>query len=400
MNVTTGRIVLVAGLALAGGVMVAVLTAGTERASENDRTGVSTPSRPERLNETRGDDGALPPGPATVDTDLIVPGGPPPDGIPAIDDPAFVDPGEVGWLVVQEPVLSVEVRGEVRAYPVRILMWHEIVNDRIGGEPVTVTYCPLCNTGIAFRRPIIDGDLLDFGTSGRLFHSNLVMYDRQTGTYWSQATLEAIVGPLAGRRLEFIPAQLVSWGDWRAAHPGGRVLSQDTGFDRAYGQNPYQGYDSPGNDPFLFSGDPDPRLPATEHVLGVDASGRQVAFPYTELAGDAVDGRSVAQTRLGGREVVVFWKRGTASALDQPKIAASRDVGSATAYDPRVGNRLLVFSAAPRGFVDDETGSRWDLFGRAVAGPLRGSRLRALPAVDHLWFSWAAFFPQTEVYRG
>ncbi len=400
MNVTTGRIVLVAGLALAGGVMVAVLTAGTERASENDRTGVSTPSRPERLNETRGDDGALPPGPATVDTDLIVPGGPPPDGIPPIDDPAFVDPGDVGWLVAQEPVLSVEVRGEVRAYPVRILMWHEIVNDRIGGEPVTVTYCPLCNTGIAFRRPIIDGDLLDFGTSGRLFHSNLVMYDRQTGTYWSQATLEAIVGPLAGRRLEFIPAQLVSWGDWRAAHPGGRVLSQDTGFDRAYGQNPYQGYDSPGNDPFLFSGDPDPRLPATEHVLGVDASGRQVAFPYTELAGDAVDGRSVAQTRLGGREVVVFWKRGTASALDQPKIAASRDVGSATAYDPRVGNRLLVFSAAPRGFVDDETGSRWDLFGRAVAGPLRGSRLRALPAVDHLWFSWAAFFPQTEVYRG
>ena len=400
MNVTTGRLVLVAGLVLAGGVMVAVLTAGTERASENDRTGVSTPSRPERLNETRGDDGALPPGPATVDTDLIVPGGPPPDGIPPIDDPAFVDPGDVGWLVAQEPVLSVEVRGEVRAYPVRILMWHEIVNDRIGGEPVTVTYCPLCNTGIAFRRPIIDGDLLDFGTSGRLFHSNLVMYDRQTGTFWSQATLEAIVGPLAGRRLEFIPAQIVSWGDWRAAHPAGRVLSQDTGFDRAYGQNPYQGYDSPGNDPFLFSGDPDPRLPATEHVLGVDASGRQVAFPYTELAGDAVDGRSVAQTRLGGREVVVFWKRGTASALDQPKIAASRDVGSATAYDPRVGNRLLVFSAAPRGFVDDETGSRWDLFGRAVAGPLRGSRLRALPAVDHLWFSWAAFFPQTEVYRG
>jgi hypothetical protein len=280
-------------------------------------------------------------------------------------------------------------------------MWHEIVNDRIGGEPVTVTYCPLCNTGIAFRRPIIDGDLLDFGTSGRLFHSNLVMYDRQTGTYWSQATLEAIVGPLAGRRLQFIPAQLVSWGEWRAAHPGGRVLSEDTGFDRAYGQNPYQGYDSPRNDdPFLFSGDADPRLPATEHVLGVDVSGRQVAFPYTELAGDAVDGRSVAQTRVGGREVVVFWKRGTASALDQPKIAASRDVGSATAYDPRVGNRLLHFSAAPRGFVDDEMGSRWDLFGRAVAGPLRGSRLRALPAVDHLWFSWAVFFPQTEVYRG
>ncbi len=222
----------------------------------------------------------------------------------------------------------------------------------------------------------------------------------QTGTYWSQATLEAIVGPLAGRRLAFIPAQIVSWGDWRVAHPSGRVLSQDTGFDRAYGQNPYQGYDSPRNDdPFLFSGDPDSRLPATEHVLGVDGSGRQVAFPYTELARDAVDGHSVAQTRVGGQDVVVFWKRGTASALDQPKIAASRDVGSATAYDPRSGDRLLHFEAVPTGFVDDETGSRWDLFGRAVGGPLRGARLRAIPAVDHLWFSWAAFFPETEVYR-
>ena len=270
------------------------------------------PTRPERLNESRGDLGDLPPGRATVDTDLIVRGGPPPDGIPPIDEPRFVDPAEVRWLVAQEPVISVVLNGQARAYPVRILMWHEIVNDSIGGRPVTVTYCPLCNTAIAFRRPIVDGELLDFGTSGRLFHSNLVMYDRQTGTYWSQATLEAIVGPLAGRRLEFLPAQIVSWGDWRAAHPGGRVLSQDTGFVRDYGQNPYQGYDSPRNDdPFRFTGDPDPRLHATAHVLGVDSSGRQMAFPYEELARHAVDGFSAAQTRVGGQDVGGFWKQGT-----------------------------------------------------------------------------------------
>jgi hypothetical protein len=400
MDMRTARPFLVASLVLVGGVLVATLTASRERPSETERTDVSMPSRPERLNEARGDVGALPAGPATVDTDLIVPGGPPPDGIPPIDEPTFVDPAEVRWLVAQEPVISVELNGESKAYPVRILMWHEIVNDSIGGEPVSVTYCPLCNTGIAFRRPIVDGELLDFGTSGRLFHSNLVMYDRQTGTYWSQATLEAIVGPLAGRRLEFLPAQIVSWGDWRAAHPSGRVLSQDTGFDRAYGQNPYQGYDSPGNDdPFLFAGDPDPRLDATAHVLGVDASGRQVAFPYEELARHAVDGFSAVQTRLGGQDVVVFWKQGTASALDQPKIAASRDVGSATAYEPRSGDLLLHFDAAPGGFVDQETHSRWDLFGRAVQGPLEGAQLRALPAVDHFWFSWAAFFPDTEIYR-
>jgi Protein of unknown function (DUF3179) len=396
------RPLFVGGLALAvvGAVLAAAL-APRERPSQAARTEPSAPSRPDRLNEMRGDLGELPPGPATVDTDLIVPGGPPPDGIPPIDDPTFVDPAGVRWLVAQEPVLSVELNGGAKAYPIRILMWHEIVNDSIGGVPVTITYCPLCNTGVAFRRPRVDGRLLDFGTSGRLFHSNLVMYDRQTGTYWSQATLEAIVGPLAGRRLEFLPAQIVSWGDWRAAQPSGRVLSQDTGFDRAYGQNPYQGYDSPRNDdPFLFSGDPDPRLRATARVLGVDASGQQVAFPYEELARGAVNGHSAAQMRVGGQDVVVFWKQGTASALDQPKIAASRDVGSATAYEPRSGDLLLHFEAAPGGFLDEETNSRWDLFGDAVEGRLRGTRLRAIPAVDHFWFSWAAFFPKTEIYRG
>ena len=382
----------------ATGVIVLAIGPEDERAGV-ERSRRSTPSRPERLNEPRGDVGDLPPGPAMVDTELIISGGPPPDGIPPIDHPRFVNPAEVRGLVAQEPVISVELNGEAKAYPIRILMWHEIVNDEIGGQPVSVTYCPLCNTGVAFRRPVVDGKVLDFGTSGRLFHSNLVMYDRQTGTYWSQASLEAIVGPLAGKRLELLPAQIVSWGDWRGAHPTGRVLSQDTGFDRAYGQNPYQGYDSPGNDdPFLFSGDPDPRLPATARVLGVNASGRSMAFPYEELSGDAIDGFSVVQAQVGMQDVVVFWKQGTASALDQPEIAASRDVGSATAYEPRSGDLLLHFEATSAGFVDDDTKSRWDVFGRAVAGPLRGEKLRALPAVDHFWFSWAAFFPDTEIY--
>jgi hypothetical protein len=123
-----------------------------------------------------------------------------------------------------------------------------------------------------------------------------------------------------------------------------------------------------------------------------------MAFPYDVLQRDATEGFSVAQTRLGKQEVVVFWKRGTASALDQPKIAASRDVGSATAYEPRSGG-LLHFEAAPEGFIDRETRTRWDIFGRALSGPLRGAQLKALPAVDHFWFSWAAFFPATEIYK-
>ncbi|MBI4260424.1 MAG: DUF3179 domain-containing protein, partial [Actinobacteria bacterium] len=238
-----------------------------------------------------------------VDPDDIISGGPPPDGIPPIDDPAFLDPGSVDFLAEREPVLSVEHGGEAKAYPLRILMWHEIVNDEIGGEPVTVTYCPLCNTGIAFLRPTIDGELLDFGTSGKLYFSNLVMYDRQTDTLWVQAQGLAVVGPLTGTQLEFLPAQIVSWADWRAAHPDGKVLSQDTGFDRQYGANPYFDYDDPDIDrrPFLFTGEPDPRLPATSHVLGLNLDGDAVAFPYDALADAATGGGTVVETDVGGR---------------------------------------------------------------------------------------------------
>jgi hypothetical protein len=389
-----------AAIVLIAGSVVVALAANRESPSALGKRS-SAGSSPKEMTDIRGklNDG-LPPGRATVDTDLITSGGPPPDGIPPIDEPKFVDSRRVRWLVGREPVISVEVNGAVKGYPVRILMWHEIVNDEIGGEPVAVTYCPLCNTGIAFRRPVIDGRLLDFGTSGRLFHSNLVMYDRQTGTFWSQASLEAIVGPLAGRSLQLLPAQIVSWADWRAAHPEGRVLSRDTGFNRAYGQNPYRGYDSPNNDrPYLFPGEPDPRLPATARVLGVKGGPASIAFSYADLSRNAVGDHSVVQTKVGGRDVVVFWKRGTASALDQPKIVASKDVGSAAAYRPRSGGSMLHFRPTAAGFLDRETETRWDIFGRAVGGALKGTRLRPVPAVDHFWFSWAAFFPETEIYR-
>jgi hypothetical protein len=167
-----------------------------------------------------------------VDPADIIPGGPPPDGIPPIDHPRFQPASSVNWLAPQEPVVAIELNGDARAYPVQIFIWHEIVNDAVGGVPVTVTYCPLCNTGIAFKRPTIDGKLLDFGTSGKLYNSNLVMYDRQTNSYWPQALGEAVTGPLTGTKLQLVPVQLVAWRDWRAAHPGGKVLSRDTGASR------------------------------------------------------------------------------------------------------------------------------------------------------------------------
>jgi hypothetical protein len=345
-----------------------------------------------------GQEGSPTLAPPVVDPDEIISGGPPPDGIPPIDDPTFLAADRVDFLDPNEPVLAVEVDGTAKAYPIRILMWHEIVNDRFGERPVVVTYCPLCNTGIAFERPVIDGELLDFGTSGKLYHSNLVMYDRQTGTYWAQATGQAIVGPLVREQLVFVPARLLSWADWKAAHPDGLVLSTETGVQRDYGANPYAGYDGT-ESPFLFRGDPDPRLPATAHVLGIADGEAFLAVPLDELASRQVEGWAAADVEVGGKDLAVFWKAGTSSALDAATVSGGRDVGAAVAYVPGVDGERLTFRAGADGIVDDQTGSTWSITGEAVDGPLAGSQLEVAVAIDSFWFDWAAFHPETEIWR-
>ncbi len=338
--------------------------------------------------------------PPLVNPKDIIDGGPPPDGIPPIDHPVFVDPAEANrFLTPEEPVIALEVNGAAKAYPLQILIWHEIVNDRIGGAPVSVTYCPLCNTSIVFRRPVIDGELLDFGTSGKLYQSDLVMYDRQTKSLWPQVLGAAAVGPLLGAKLQTIPSQIVSWADWRAADPNGKVLSPDTGVRRPYGTNPYAGYDRPESTPFAFVGTPDPRLPPKERVVGVRVGDHELAFPYTEIETGAAGDWSVAASTVGGRDVVVFWKDGTVSAVDAPKIADSRPVGATGAFDPSLDGRALTFHATTGGIVDDQTGSTWDVFGRAIHGPLAGQALDRIASVDGFWFAWAAFYPKTVIFR-
>jgi hypothetical protein len=276
-------------------------------------------------------------------------------------------------------------------------MWHEIVNDDFDGTPVVVTYCPLCNTGIAYLRPTIDGELLDFGTSGKLYNSNLVMYDRQTDSYWPQAIGVAVVGPLTGEELEFVPARILSWADWSQAFPDGLVLSTDTGAQRDYGTNPYAGYDDEDR-PFLFSGDIDPRLPAKEHVLGIAGEDHVIALPYSELARLSVGGATVIQGSFGGDRLVIFWHAGTVSALDAAQIPDSNDVGAAAAYVPVADGRRLTFVVQDGHIVDEQTGSLWSIDGRALEGPLAGTRLEVAVAIDSFWFDWAAFHPETEVF--
>jgi hypothetical protein len=323
----------------------------------------------------------------------ILSGGPPKDGIPAVDDPVFISEEEASrWLQPLEPVIFVQVGEVARAYPIQVLIWHEIVNDTVGGLPLTVTFCPLCNTAIAFERTF-DGQVLDFGTTGRLRNSNLIMYDRQTETWWQQGTGEAIVGKHLGRQLAFYPATIIAWRDFAREFPGGLVLSSDTGYDRPYGRNPYFGYDDITNSPFLFKGETPNQLPAMERVLALEHGNETVAYAYSDLREVGVINDTV-----GGEAVVVFWLEGTASPLDTDRAGTGRDIGSASAFSPILEGELLTFESVD-GKITDGSGSQWNVFGQVVSGPLEGSRLIPFAAFNHFWFDWVAFKPGTRVWE-
>jgi len=324
----------------------------------------------------------------------IFSGGPPKDGIPAIDKPNFDTVADADkWLKPLEPVILFERSGEARAYPLQILIWHEIVNDAVGGVPVAVTFCPLCNTSIVFDRRL-DGRVLDFGTTGKLRFSDLVMYDRQTESWWQQATGEAIVGELTGKQLTFLPAQIISWEVFRQAFPGGKVLNRKTGHSRPYGNNPYVGYDNINSSPFLYTGPKDGRLPPMERVVTVSLNGEDIAYPFSVM-----EKVRVVNDTAGGRPIVVLFTKGVASALDGSSIPDSRDVGTAGVFERTLEGRVLTFKISGIRFVDTHTGSTWNVLGVATAGPLAGKRLTPIISGHHFWFSWAVFKPKTRIYR-
>ncbi len=324
----------------------------------------------------------------------IFSGGPPPDGIPPIDRPQFESvEAAADWLSAQSPVIALQIDGDVRAYPLAILIWHEIVNDTVGGVPVAVTFCPLCNSSLVFDRQV-NGQALRFGVSGNLRKSDLIMWDEQTQSWWQQITGEAIVGELTGTRLQLISSQVVSFEVFRRTFPNGKVLSRQTGHDRSYGRNPYTSYDSNPR-PFLFEGEIDPRLPATEHVLAGIIDGIAIAYPFSLLAQEGV-----INDAIGSVPVVAFWQDGAVSALDRSEIDSSRRVGMAALYERTVEGRVLTFELSKDGGLRDvETGSTWDVFGRATEGALAGKQLLRAFANPHFWFAWAAFQPQTRLYE-
>lgn len=252
----------------------------------------------------------------SVEYSEILSGGPPRDGIPSIDHPKFVPVSRETEVDAKEPVILLDINGDVRGYPLRILTWHEIVNDIVGGLPVAVTYCPLCNASLVFERRVGDR-ILEFGTTGKLRKSDLVMYDRQTESWWQQFTGEAIVGELQGTGLTLVPSRIVSMRDFRDAHPEAKVLVPNDPNLRKYGVNPYAGYDSM-DLPFMYKGELPEDIEPMARVVVVRTGREPIIVEMTKVVGKPFE-------KEGYR---IEWKKGVASALDQPRMSLGKDVGA------------------------------------------------------------------------
>ncbi|MFZ1561692.1 MAG: DUF3179 domain-containing protein [Saprospiraceae bacterium] len=321
------------------------------------------------------------------------------DGIPPIDTPIYWTK-EVALknLFLHEPVISFIVHGQARAYPLSILMFHEIVNDRIDDTYFTVTYCPLCNAAIVFDRKLkYNGKdyLLDFGVSGMLRNSDLVMWDRQTESWWQQFTGTGLVGAMAGAELDFLSSQLISLQEFTDSYPDGLILSTETGHDNKYGQNPYTTYDNPENkQPRLFKGEVDTRLPAMERVIDIQVEGKRKIYPLTTIQKD-----EVINDRFEGKDIALFYASKTVSVLDKKEIAASKAVGSVTVFSPIIDNKLLTFIKKEDHFYDQQTQSKWTITGICVEGKHKGIQLTPIVYGNHFAFAWFAFHPDSEIYK-
>ena len=304
------------------------------------------------------------------------------DAIPPIHAPKYEGAGAGDrWLAGEDVVLGYVAGEEAWAFPVRILNLHEIVNDELGAEPVLISYCPLCASGVVFDRRL-GGRTLTFGNTSALYESDMVMLDYETGSYWWQVAGRAIVGPLTGDMLQILPSMMLRWDTWKELHPDTQVLSRDTGAQRDYSEDPFLGYGehvTAGRFAFPVSDAAmDGRLRAGTRVLGVRVGMEARAFP---LEGGKI---SVFAYSFGGVPVVVF----------------SDGEGGGGAYRPFVDDRMLTFRPSGNRFRDRETGSQWTLAGEAVEGQLAGQLLEAVPARTAFWFAIVASDPEIVVHGG
>ncbi|MCF6356426.1 MAG: DUF3179 domain-containing protein [Draconibacterium sp.] len=322
------------------------------------------------------------------------------DGIPPIDNPKYISAKEAKTVYFEhEPVIKIENNGKAKAIPLNILTYHEIVNDNIGDLYFSASYCPLCNSAIAFNRKLnFNGKkyLLDFGVSGMLRGSNLVMWDRQTETWWQQFVGKGLVGKLTGAELEMLPAQIISMADFIENYPNGEVLSKETGFEKQqkhYGTNVYEEYDSKPN-PRLFFCEIDSRLPAMERVIDIQSMGEFKIYPHSTVARE-----KIINDEFKGLKVVLFFQPGTNSILDSKDISTAKDIGSITVFKREINKQTLTFKKKDNKFKDNETNSIWTITGKCVKGKLKGEKLTPIRYGNHFAFSWFAFNPECEIYE-
>lgn len=337
-------------------------------------------------NQTSGMDDTMPTNMTIMETDGVlhtIPldeikyGGVPKDGIPSIDAPMFINATDAVFVDDADTVIGLNIDGDIRAYPLSILVWHEIVNDEVGGIPVAVTYCPLCYTSQVFVR-VFGNESAEFGTTGNLYQSNLLMYDRLTDTYWSQALGAAVKGMLSGQQLDIIPLDLMEWGDWKRLYPETVVLDTNTGYSRAYGVDPYGSYYTDARIWFPIS-HTDDRMHPKEIIVGVEINGTYKAYRQAH-----VESEGIINDQVGGLDILVL----------------SQYTENTRVFDRVLGNHTLTFVYNGTTITDAATGSEWDYDGVAVAGELNGAQLTRLPIWPGFWFEWATFHPHTLVYDG
>ncbi len=317
------------------------------------------------------------------------------DGIPALDNPPMIPADEAAYLGENEPVFGIAINGEARAYPLRIMDWHEMANDVVGGVPVSLAYCTLCGSGIAYDGRAPDGNTYTFGSSGFLFRSNKLMYDRQTRTLWNQLTGEPVLGELADKdvKLTILPLVLTRWEDWRQQHPGTLVLSLETGYDRPYSPGAaYGDYFSDATMMFPVWQRSD-ELPPKSRVYAIQLNGLPKAYPLEVL----VDEQVVNDT-LGEMPLVLVAQRGSVdvqgSNLRVGEVSYNSG-GEVRAFER--GDHAFLPGEAPDTLLD-ENGDPWQVTEQALLGP-DGQSLPRLPGHLAYWFGWFAFFPNTEIYH-
>ncbi|AJW71510.1 DUF3179 domain-containing protein [Nitrosopumilus adriaticus] len=367
MNFKVFFLIVIVGIALlAFGVLFGMYSSNQSTIENSEEPGNVTSKL--SLMETNGEKHLIP-------LDKIKGGGPPKDGIPSIDNPVFASISDSHFMSDSDTVIGLEINGQAKAYPLFILVWHEIVNDNVGGTPVSVTYCPLCYTNQVFERTI-DGQEVEFGTSGKLYNSNLLMYDRFTESYWSQALGMAVTGELSGYELNLIPFDVITWGDWKKIHPDTLVLTTETGHIRSYATDPYGNYYTEPRIMFPVE-NRDDRMNPKEIVIGLHQDDIYKAYKQNEIESKVVINDFVGNT---------------------PILLVSLFSENSRAFERIIDDEMLDFEYSDGKILDLQTNSEWNYDGFSISGKYQGKQLERMPIEPGFWFSWIAFHPDTLVF--